>query len=207
MLIIIGLGLIATQSLWVPKIVGVILQNQTPVISQSVSNTENLQQSIVVVPVPNNWIYYDGGNWSISYPPTWTLSKLPGDLSTISLKYNGTPMIGIDFGSLDSHPEADGLKQYVAAHLGSDYLDAMLNALTNLYSAGANTIVSSQKITIGTTTAAQFIVLDPGYTNQVTFISPSNYQVDFILGTATTTNPDPSVLNNYYTILSSFKSQ
>ena len=55
-LIVIGVGLIATEKLWVPKLVNVILQNQTPIISSTIPN-----------PAPPAWKPLEATSTDFSY--------------------------------------------------------------------------------------------------------------------------------------------
>jgi len=186
--------------------------------SQTASNTEGTTvpptqttatSAVLTTAVPSNWVTYEGDSWSISYPPGWKLTQLPAQLHAISLSATDVPSstyahVGIDFGPMNGHSVAASFNQMLSGNPGLTPLEAYLAVWKNTHS---DIIESAGVVSVGSLQAMQGITesqaSDRTYANQASFISKDNYLVDFTL--ATQYPLTPSLLDEYYAILSSFK--
>lgn len=177
-----------------------------------VTTSRGLSDTNIPSKIPNGWHSYSADTWSISYPPTFTIRKIPG-LNAISIKDSGgANFLGINYGPLDAKPEADALKKILSLNPGGDLLDARLtlfNTTIPMQDKGFS-VVAASKISISNLPAAQVIYTEKetapdslGYTNQVTF-AKGDYLVDITM-VRPVLMPDQKVLDEYQQILGSFR--
>ncbi len=208
-LIVIGLGFVVTQNLWVPKLVSQIL------VWEGVQQTRSLNIMTSHVPT-NGWLTYDGGLWSIKYPPILAVK-----IQEVPPKLHQSPIVHFtglkDKTSISISINPLSNNDYwvsVFAQRDPQYKDILGTILQmqkdSILGDDMVSLVKSEKILINQSTASQFAYKETPISKPSSYTEFTNFNKDGTIANVMVTTSGVSELDTeiqeiYTAMLLTFK--